>query len=534
MKKFASYLLLSLVLLGVFGISNLSAQNNEQVIKETYKYQRLMALIDAFYVEDVDVHKLTEQAIVKVLSELDPHSVYISKEDVQDMSEPLEGGFFGIGIQFNILRDTLMVVTPVPGGPSEKLGLKAGDRIVSIDGENVAAVKLKNSQVRKKLKGPKGSRVDLQIKRVGVKNLIDFAIIRDKIPLYSIDASYMVDKKIGYIRLSRFAATTVEEFEKALVKLKKQGMEDLIFDLTGNTGGYLGAAITLSDHFLDENKLIVYTDGIESMRSKSYAKNKGLFEKGRLVIMVNENSASASEIVSGAVQDWDRAVIVGHRSFGKGLVQRQFPMTDTSMVRLTIAHYFTPSGRCIQKPYDKGQMDYRMDVIKRYASGELVNKDSIKVADSLKYKTKRLNRTVYGGGGIIPDVFVPIDTTMNYSYYNRLAAKNVIYPWVVDFIDKKRDYLSNKYPTFKDFDKKFIITDKMFNELILLGEKEGIEKDEKSYPMMISHIKRQMKAFIARDLWELNETFKILNKENLIYQRAVDILKNKEYEKILK
>lgn len=532
--KFTSYLLLSIMILSTLGVKTLSAQNNEQVIKETYKYQRLMALIDAFYVEKADVHKLTEKAIIKVLAELDPHSTYISKEDVQDMSEPLEGGFFGIGIQFNILRDTLMVVTPVPGGPSEKLGLKAGDRIVTIDGENVAAVNLKNSQVRKKLKGRKGSRVNLQVKRVGEQGLIDFSIIRDKIPLYSIDASYMVDKKIGYIRLSRFAATTVEEFEKALTDLKKQGMQDLIFDLTGNTGGYLGAAITLSDHFLDQNKLIVYTDGIESMRSKSYAYNKGLFEKGRLVIMVNENSASASEIVSGAVQDWDRAVIVGHRSFGKGLVQRQFPMTDTSMVRLTIAHYFTPSGRCIQKPYDKGQRDYRMDVFKRYASGELVNKDSIKVADSLKYETMRLKREVYGGGGIIPDVFVPIDTTMNYSYYNRLAAKNIIYPWVVDFIDKNRDILSKKYPNFKKFDKKFIVTNDMLDEITKIGEKEGVEKDEKSYPMMIPQIKRQMKAYIARDLWELNETFKILNKNNLIYLRAVDILKKKEYEEILK
>jgi len=534
MKKFTSYLLLSLVMLGVLGVKSLSAQNNEQIIKETYKYQRLMALIDAFYVEKADIHKLTEQAIVKVLAELDPHSVYISKEDVQDMNEPLEGGFFGIGIQFNILRDTLMVVATVPGGPSEKLGLKAGDRIVTIDGENVAGVKLKNSQVRKKLKGAKGTRVDLQVKRAREKNLIDFAIIRDKIPLHSIDAAYMVDKKIGYVRLSRFAATTVEEFEEAVAKLKKQGMKDLIFDLTGNLGGYLGAAITLSDHFLDDNKLIVYTDGIEAMRSKSYAQNNGLFEKGRLVIMVNENSASASEIVSGAVQDWDRGVIVGHRSFGKGLVQRQFAMTDTSMVRLTIAHYFTPSGRCIQKPYNKGQMDYRMDVFKRYASGELVNKDSIKVADSLKYETMRLKRTVYGGGGIIPDVFVPIDTTMNYSYYNRLSAVNVIYPWVVDYIDKNRAKLSKEYNSFKKFDDKFIVTDQMLNEVVALGEKEGVKKDEKSYPMMIPHIKCQLKAYIARDLWEMNETFKILNKENLIYKRAVEILKNKEYKKILK
>lgn len=534
MKKLLNFLLLSLVIVAFVGIKPASAQVSEDVMKQTYKYQRLMALIDAFYVDKADVNKLTEQAIVKVLSELDPHSVYISEEEAKEMNEPLEGGFFGIGIQFNILRDTLMVVATVPGGPSEKLGLMAGDRILSIDAKNVAGVGYTNTDVRKNLKGPKGTKVKLQVLRAGEKDLIEFVITRDMIPLYSIDAAYMVDKSIGYIRLSSFTATSVEEFEKAVKKLQKEGMKDLIFDLTGNSGGYLGAAIEISDHFLDKDKLIVYTNGRSSLESSNQAQIDGLFEKGRLVIMINEGSASASEIVSGAVQDWDRGLILGHRSFGKGLVQRQFPLTDNSMVRLTIAHYFTPSGRCIQKPYNKGAEDYRYDIINRYASGELVNKDSIHVADSLKYETKRLKRTVYGGGGIIPDVFVAIDTTLNYSYYNRLAAKNVIYPWVVDYIDKNRAELNSKYTSFEKFDKDFKVSDEMINDIVSIGEKEGVKKDTISYPVMIPEMKIQIKAFIARDLWELNDTFKILNRRNLIYNRAIEVLKNNEYEEILK
>lgn len=534
MKKLFTFLLFFVVFVGVSGVNSLKAQGNQDIIKQTYKYQRLMALIDAFYVEKVDVNKLTEAAIVKVLSELDPHSVYISPDEVKEMNEPLEGGFFGIGIQFNILRDTLMVVATIPGGPSESVGLRAGDRIVTIDGENIAGVNLKNSDVRSKLKGAKGTKVALQIKREGEKDYIDFVIIRDRIPLYSIDAAYMVDKNIGYIRLSRFAATSLDEFVEAVEKLQKQGMKDLIFDLTGNSGGYLAAAISISDHFLDKNKMIVYTEGLADIRRDSKATFSGLFEKGRLVIMVNENSASASEIVSGAIQDWDRGVIVGHRSFGKGLVQRQLPLTDSSMIRLTIAHYYTPSGRCIQKPYDEGIDNYRLDVLKRYVSGELVNKDSIHVADSLKYKTKILGRTVYGGGGIIPDVFVPIDTTKNYSYLNRLAAKNIIYECVVDYVDKNRNEIISKYPSFEIFDKDFKLSDDMFNSIVSKGEKEGVEKDEKSFNIMQDEIGTQVKAYIARDLWGMNETFRVLNKENLIYNKAVNILQSNKYNKILK
>ncbi|MCT4599943.1 MAG: S41 family peptidase [Marinifilaceae bacterium] len=534
MKRILQYFIACVLITSLLGMPSLKAQNTKKIMKQTYKFQRLIALIDAFYVENKDIEKITEDGIRAMLSELDPHSVYISKDEVKEMNEPLVGEFSGIGIQFNILRDTLMVVSTVSGGPSEKVGLRAGDRITKIDGKNIAGIGFKNSDVRKGLRGDRGSKVNLEIKRPGVKSSMDFVIIRDKIPIHSIDAAYMVDKTIGYIRLSRFAAKTLEEFEAAVKKLKAQGMKDLIFDLTGNSGGYLGAAIGISDHFLNNDKLIVYTDGIPQMRSKSYAELNGLFEDGRLVLMVNENSASASEIVSGAVQDWDRGVIVGHRTFGKGLVQRQFPLTDSSMVRLTIAHYYTPSGRCIQKPYKKGLQDYYMDVYKRYTSGELVNKDSIKVSDSLKYKTRRLGRTVYGGGGIIPDVFVPIDTTKNYSYFNRLSAKNIIFPWVINYIDKNRKTLQKKYKTFESFHKNFVVTDKMFNDIVAKGEKAGVKKDKKSYPQMKGEIKNQVKAFIARSIWDMNETFMILNSRNKIFKEAVKVLKTNKYNKVLK
>ncbi|MDE5613023.1 MAG: S41 family peptidase, partial [Odoribacter sp.] len=350
MKKI---LILGLILFAGFQAEKAIAQNREnQVRDQSVKYQRLMALIDAFYVDTVNLHRLTEDAIVKVLADLDPHSVYISKEEVDEMNEPLEGGFFGIGIQFTILRDTLVVVDVVAGGPSEKVGLQAGDRIVVVEGEDIAGKKLSNTEVRKRLKGEKGTPVNIKVLRG--KELMDFRIIRDKIPIYSIDVSYMLDKTTGYIKISRFAATTVEEFEKALKELQAQGMKDLVLDLQGNGGGYMGAAIGISDHLLEGNKMIVYTDGLSSGRREEYSTPAGMLKDGRVVVLIDYNSASASEIVSGALQDWDRGVLVGQRSFGKGLVQRQYPLTDGSMIRLTTAHYYTPSGRCIQKPYSKG------------------------------------------------------------------------------------------------------------------------------------------------------------------------------------
>lgn len=521
-------LILGLILL-LAGIhtGNVMAQNREnQVRDQSIKYQRLMALIDAFYVDTVNLHKLTEDAIVKVLADLDPHSVYISKEEVDEMNEPLEGGFFGIGIQFTILRDTLMVVSVVPGGPSEKVGLRAGDRIVVVDGEDIAGKKISNTEVRKRLKGEKGTPVNVKVLRDN--ELMDFRIIRDKIPIYSVDASYMLDKTTGYIKISRFAATTIEEFEAAVKKLQAQGMKDMILDLQGNGGGYMGAAIGISDHLLDGNKMIVYTEGLSSGRREEYSTPAGLFQDGRVVVLIDGNSASASEIVSGAIQDWDRGLIVGRRSFAKGLVQRQYPLTDGSMIRLTTAHYYTPSGRCIQKPYAKGEEEYRAELYNRYQSGELLSADSIVVNDSLKYFTKVKHRPVYGGGGIIPDVFVPMDTSINYLYFNRLIAKNVIGEYIVNYVDKNRDKLKAKYPDFNKFNKEFVVTDAMIDDIVKAGEKAGVKKDEKLMQPIIPSMKLQIKALIARDIWDMNEMYQILNAENDVLKKGLEALKSKK------
>ncbi len=518
---------------GVQGnLVNAQSRGENQVREQTIKYQRLMALIDAFYVDTVNLQRLTEDAIVKVLADLDPHSVYISREEVEEMNEPLEGGFFGIGIQFNILRDTLMVVSVVPGGPSEKVGLLAGDRIVSVDGENIAGKKLTNTEVRKRLKGEKGSVVHVGVIR-GKEPVMDFKIIRDKIPIYSVDAAYMLDNTTGYIKISRFAATTIEEFEEAVQKLQAAGMKDLVLDLQENGGGYMGAAIGIGDHLLGDRKMIVYTEGLSSGRREEHATPVGLFQDGRVVVLIDGNSASASEIVSGAVQDWDRGLIVGRRSFGKGLVQRQYPLTDGSMIRLTTAHYYTPSGRCIQKPYSEGELEYRAELYKRYQSGELLSADSIEVNDSLKYTTRIKHRPVYGGGGIIPDVFVPLDTSLNYLYFNRLIAKNVIGEFIANYVDKNRSQLQKKYPDFEKFNKSFEVTDGMIAELVKAGEKAGIPKDEKLLKPILPTIKVQLKALIARDLWDMNEMYKILNTQNEILQKGLESLKNGEYEKKL-
>lgn len=515
-----------------FGVCfTVAAQWDEgQVRRQSVKYQRLMALIDAFYVDSVNLEKLTEDAVIKVLSDLDPHSVYISREEVEEMNEPLEGSFFGIGIQFTIYQDTLMVVSVVPGGPSEKVGLLPGDRIIEVNGENIASVKLTNTDVRKRLKGEKGTLVRIKVLRDNEP--LEFDVIRDKIPLHSIDASYMLDKTTGYIKISRFAANTVEEFEEAVKKLQAEGMKDLILDLQANAGGYMGAAIGISDHMLGDKKMIVYTEGLTSPRREEYATNSGLWKDGRVVLLIDGNSASASEIVAGAIQDWDRGLIVGRRSFGKGLVQRQYPLTDGSLVRLTIAHYYTPSGRCIQKPYQ--DEDYREELYNRYESGELLNADSIVVNDSLKYYTKLKKRPVYGGGGIIPDVYVPIDTSVNYLYFNRLNAKNVIGEYVVGYVDQNREKLNKEYPTFEKFLKNFRVTDAMVDEIVAKGEKAGIPKDEKLLPPVIPSIKMMVRALMVRDMWDMNEMYRVFNEDNKILQSALKALKDGTYEKKLK
>ena len=382
--------------------------------------------ISEFYVDSVNDTKLVEDAIRGMLDKLDPHSSYTTAEETRELQMPLQGKFSGIGISFNMKQDTLYVISLIAGGPSERVGLRPGDRIVSVNDTVVAGVKMSTTDIRKRLMGEKGSLVRVGVKRPGVAENIDFGITRDEIPIYSVDASYMVDNKTGYVRISRFAEATADEFEEAYNKLKKQGMKQLILDLSDNGGGYLNTAVELANWFLQKGETIVYTEGNSSPRYDATATGSGKFKDGKLVVIVNQNSASASEIVSGAVQDWDRGVIVGRRTFGKGLVQRQFSFEDGSMMRLTTARYYTPSGRCIQKPYKAGDKEgYARDVLDRYNGGELMHADSIHVADSLRFNTLKSGRVIYGGGGIIPDVFVPVDTTEYTNLYGNLSAKGV-------------------------------------------------------------------------------------------------------------
>jgi len=515
-------------------IALLSASTKAQTFDEqAYKITRMLGLIKNFYVDTVNEPALVEDAIVAMLKKLDPHSIYISKEEVQRMNEPLQGGFDGIGIQFNIFRDTLMVVNVIAGGPSEKLGIKAGDRIIIIDNDTVAGIGLQNSTVIKRLRGKKGTHVIVKILRRGVKNLLEFDITRDKIPIYSLDAAYMLNKNTGYFKLNRFAATSMKEFYAATDSLEKKGLKNIILDLRGNGGGYLRTAINLADEFLGKGEMIVYTEGVHQARQNYKATAKGDFEKGRLVILVDEGSASASEIVSGAIQDHDRGVIIGRRTFSKGLVQRPFNLPDGSMVRLTVAHYYTPSGRCIQKPYNKGAKAYAEDVWHRYKNGELTNKDSIHFNEKLKYHTLKYKRTVYGGGGIMPDIFIPLDTNNRLTdYYTQLRRKGILYQYTLNYIDKKRDSLKMVYPYFDKFKKNFVVSDNMLNVIKKeAAAKKIIPKDTAEYQKSISDIQLIIKSLIARDLWSTSNFYEIINKDDKVLKKALEVISNKkEYE----
>lgn len=501
---------------------SLSAQN-KSMNSPARKLQLAEFAISNLYVDKVDENKLVENAIIGMLGKLDPHSTYSDAEEVKRLNEPLQGNFDGIGIQFNMATDTLFVIQPVSGGPSEKAGILAGDRIIMVNDTLIAGVKMSNDEIMRRLRGPKGTKVDLKIQRRGVSELLPFTVKRDKIPVYSLDASYMVDKNIGYIRISRFAATTGSEFTTALIKLQKQGMKDLILDLQGNGGGYLDAAIKLADQVLGRNELIVYTEGRRNPRAEFSADGKGNFLSGRLIVLVDEFSASASEIVTGAIQDWDRGIVVGRRSFGKGLVQRPIDLPDGSMIRLTVARYYTPSGRCIQKPYESIEK-YNRDLIERYNHGEMLSADSIHFPDSLKYKTKKLGRTVYGGGGIMPDYFIPIDTSMYTPYYLALRDKGAIVQENIHLIDTHRTEWLKKYKTFEHFNKEFEITSSMLDELIERGKKLNANYDEEQYQTALPLIKTQMKALIARDLWDMSEYFQVINSLNESMGKAIDLL----------
>ena len=499
------------------------------------KLTNAMSAITNLYVDTVNEKKLVERSIEAMLKELDPHSSYIPREEVDRVNEPLEGSFDGVGIQFQILEDTLLVVQTIAGAPAEKVGVQAGDKIIYIGDELIAGIKVQNSDIMKRLRGQKGTEVLVKIKRGQNADLIDFIITRDKIPIYSIDANYMIGKDIGYIKINNFGATTVEEFQKALHQLKRNGMKHLILSLQGNGGGYLNAAYQLADEFLGKEKLIVYTQGLNQPKSVMTATAQGNFENGKLIVLVDEYSASASEIVSGAIQDWDRGIVMGRRTFGKGLVQRQLPLVDGSMLRLTTARYYTPTGRCIQKPYKDGVDKYEKDLLNRFKHGELLHADSIHFPDSLQYETLQLKRTVYGGGGIMPDIFVPFDTTRYTDYHRKIVARGIIIKVAIKYVDKNKKELNKKYSKFEKFDKAFETSNELLDQLKAEADKAEIEFNQEQFDLAKPLMSLQIKALIARDLWTMNEYYRVIDAENESLQKAIEILNTPNaYEKILK
>ncbi len=498
-----------------------------------YKMEEVLTYVDRMYVDTVDIKEITEKAIIATLENLDPHSVYISKADVDDANQQIDGSFFGVGIRFQILKDTLMVVQTIPGGPSEKVGVKAGDRIIKIDQELVAGIGLKNSQVRQKLMGEKDTKVNIEIERAGKKKLLSFTITRDKIPIHSVDSYYMVNDETGYIKLNSFSRTTMEEVHEALTALTNKGMKNLVFDLQGNGGGLLYAAQRVADEFLSDNKLIVYSEGKYQPRQELKAGMPGKWEKGKLIILTDEFSASASEIVSGAIQDWDRGLIIGRRTFGKGLVQRPIDLSDGSQMRLTIARYYTPSGRFIQKPYDDIEA-YKNDIVNRYENGEFLHADSIHLADSLKYATLLNKRTVYGGGGIMPDIFVPIDTNNVSDYFRKLVQGGHVNRFSLTYTNNHRDELKSNFANFNDFKTKFNCDDQFMKSFFDYVAKEDpkLEYNEEGYLESKSIIQLQLKALIAQNIYGYNEFYEIYNETNEALQKALEVLKNDEFRKI--
>ena len=517
-----------LSLLCFFSFLPLSAQLKSD--SPLRKLQIAEMAITNFYVDSVNEQKLSEDAIRGMLKGLDPHSTYTDAKETKAMNEPLQGDFEGIGVQFNMIEDTLVVIQPIVNGPSQKVGILAGDRIVSVNDSTIAGVKMPRIDIMKMLRGKKGTKVKLGIVRRGVSNILTFVVTRDKIPVHTLNAAYMIRPGVGYICLESFGMKTHEEFMDAVRGLEKQGMKSLILDLQDNGGGYLQAAVQIANEFLKDNEMIVYTEGRNVRRQNYKAIGNGRLQKMRIYVLVNEFTASAAEIVTGAIQDNDRGTVVGRRTFGKGLVQRPFDFPDGSMMRLTIAHYYTPSGRCIQKPYKKGDLkDYEMDLEKRLKHGELTNPDSIHFDTSQKFYTLRNHRVVYGGGGIMPDYFVPLDTTKYTKYHRLLAAKNIIMNAYLKYVDANRTTLKGLYKSFDTFNKNYVVPQSLLDTIIAEGKKEKVEpKDKAELTATIPYIKVQLKALVARDLWDMNEYYRVWNEQSDIVNKAVKLASDKE------
>ena len=528
MMKKAIIILLMMALLPVVGKAQVKGNMGSD--SPLRKLQIAEMAITNFYVDSVNEQKLVEDGIRGMLEKLDPHSTYTDAKETKAMNEPLQGDFEGIGVQFNMIEDTLVVIQPVVNGPSQKVGILAGDRIVSVNDSTIAGVKMPRIDIMKMLRGKKGTKVKLGIVRRGVSNILTFVVTRDKIPVHTLNAAYMIRPGVGYICLESFGMKTHEEFMDAVRGLEKQGMKSLILDLQDNGGGYLQAAVQIANEFLKDNEMIVYTEGRNVRRQNYKAIGNGRLQKMRIYVLVNEFTASAAEIVTGAIQDNDRGTVVGRRTFGKGLVQRPFDFPDGSMMRLTIAHYYTPSGRCIQKPYKKGDLkDYEMDLEKRLKHGELTNPDSIHFDSSQKFYTLRNHRVVYGGGGIMPDYFVPLDTTKYTKYHRLLAAKNIIMNAYLKYVDANRTTLKDLYKSFDTFNKNYVVPQSLLDTIIAEGKKEKVEpKDKADLTATMPYIKVQLKALVARDLWDMNEYYRVWNEQSDIVNKAVKLASDKE------
>lgn len=526
--------------------------------KSKQKFNEVLSYIEDRYVDEPDYEKLVDEAIIGMVAELDPHSEYMTAEEYKKMQEPLQGNFEGIGVQFNITKDTITVVSPISGGPSEKLGIRSGDKIVVIEDTVVAGIGITNRDVIRKLRGDKGTEVDVKIFRRGVKELIPYTIVRDKIPIFSLDASYMLTEDIGYVKLNRFGQTTMREFYEALDELEPLGMKHLVLDLRGNSGGYLNTAIQLSDEFLGEDELIVYTEGVSNPKRESKATDRGRFEKGKLVVLINEGSASASEIVAGAVQDHDRALIVGRRSFGKGLVQRPFKLRDGSTLKLTTARYYTPAGRCIQRPYEEGNEEYRKESQRRRDNGELFSLDSVEVDEEQKYLTDN-KRTVYGGGGILPDIFVPLDTSENSEYLRELLSNGLFYQYINEYVDANREKLNSDYPDYEAFEKGFDMNEEFVQAFLEYAEHElsHAEDDEANADLSQEELKERaeekaehekvvkeglaaskniietrLRALLARTLWQTEAFYRVFNEDDEAVKTAIESIQDKTFRKM--